>query len=188
MKKSILLLGVLLSVSTTSLFAHGPVRRAAKEKIEINAAPEAVWDIIKDFDKLDAWLPLIEKVEAKGGNEKKAERILTLKGGGTITEVLKKYDEKKMKYSYKITDMSIAGTVTHEGKEVSIPVLPVENYSAKIQVKKKGKGSLVSWNAKFYRAYLNNNPPAELTDEVAVEAVTGVLKTGLENLKKIAEK
>ncbi len=188
MKKNIVLLGVLLAVSATSLFAHGPVRRAAKESIEINATPEAVWEIIKDFDKLDAWLPLVEKVEAKGGNDKGAERVLTLKGGGTITEELKKYDAKKMKYAYKITDMSVASTVTHEGKEVPIPVLPVHNYSAKIQVKKKGDGSVVNWNAKFYRAYMNNNPPAELTDDVGMEAVTGVLKVGLENLKEMAEK
>ncbi len=47
--------------------------------------------------------------------------------------------------------------------------------------------SRVSWKVSFFRAYPNNNPPAELTDQVAVEAVSRMLKAGLNNLKIMAE-
>lgn len=59
MKKRILLLAGLLSVLATSLFAaHTTVRQKVRESIEINTTSEMVWNIIKNFDKLDAWLLL----------------------------------------------------------------------------------------------------------------------------------
>lgn len=191
MKKIRVLLGILLTISaTSSLFAahtHTTVRQRVRESIKIHAAPEVVWDIIKDFDTLDTWLPSVKKVDANGGNQKGAERILILENGGTITERMKTYDAKKMKYKYKIIDISTSGTIFHAGSEIAIPVLPVGNYSAWIAVENEAGGSRVSWKASFYRAYQNNNPPAELTDQVAVEAVSRMLKAGLNNLKVMAE-
>ncbi len=190
MKKSRILFGILLSISvTSSLFAaHTTVRQRVRESIKIHAAPEIVWEMIKDFDKLATWLPAVEKVNAKGGNQVGAERILTFKTGGTITEKMKVYDAKKKKYKYKIIDISTSGTIFHAGSEIAIPVLPVGNYSAWIAVENEAGSSRVSWKASFYRAYPNNNPPAELTDQVAVEAVSRMLKAGLNNLKVMAEK
>jgi mxaD protein len=66
--------------------------------------------------------------------------------------------------------------------------LPVDNYAASIEVEPKGDGSVVSWKAGYYRAYMNNNPPAEMNEEAANTAVTAILKTGLFNLKSLAEK
>ena len=37
-------------------------------------------------------------------------------------------------------------------------------------------------------AYTNNNPPVEMNEETANAAVNEVLKTGLFNLKSLAEK
>jgi len=48
--------------------------------------------------------------------------VLTLKDGGTITEELKKYDDKAMSYAYKITEMSSGQTITHAGVEEKVPV------------------------------------------------------------------
>ena len=93
-----------------------------------------------------------------------------------------------MSYAYKITDMSVAKTITHAGAEEKVPVLPVDNYSASIEVVAKGDSSVVSWTAGFYRAYTNNNPPVEMNEETANAAVNAVLKTGLINLKALAEK
>jgi hypothetical protein len=46
---------------------------------------------------------------------------------------------------------------------------------------------VVEWRGAFYRAYPNNDPPPEKNDEAAVKAITGVYKSGLENLKKLVE-
>ena len=45
----------------------------------------------------------------------------------------------------------------------------------------------MEWRGAFYRGYLNNDPPAELNDEAAVAAVSGVYRAGLEALKKRLE-
>jgi carbon monoxide dehydrogenase subunit G len=187
MKKITLIASVLLSLFTLVAHAHGPVRQKAEEQITINAPAEKVWAIIKNYDDM-SWLPAIGSTSAEGGNKKGATRVLTLKDGGTITEELKKYDEAKMSYAYKITDMSTAKTITHAGVEEKVPVLPVDNYSASIDVEAKGDTSVVNWTAGYYRAYTNNNPPVEMNEETANAAVSAVLKTGLINLKALAEK
>jgi len=187
MKNFTLMVAVLLFFFTAAASAHGPVRQKAEEEITINAPAEKVWAIIKNYGDM-SWHPDIFNTTTEGGNKKGATRVLTLKDGGTITEELKKYDEAKMSYAYKITDMSTAKTITHAGVEEKVPVLPVDNYSATIEVEAKGDTSVVSWTAGYYRAYMNNNPPAEMNEEAANAAVSAVLKTGLINLKTLAEK
>jgi hypothetical protein len=68
-----------------------------------------------------------------------------------------------------------------------VKVVPVTNYSATISVKGTGEKSTVEWRSAFYRGYVNNDPPPELSDEAAVKAITGVFKSGLEALKKKLE-
>ncbi len=176
---------VLFWVSVAS--AHGPSRVKVEETVEINAPPAVVWAKIKDFDSVESWLPVIEKTVAQGGNKKGATRELTLKdGGGTIKEELKSYKESKMEFSYKITEMSTVKTIEHSGETVPVKVLPVTNYKAWLSVEPNGSGgSKVVWKAKFYRGYMNNNPPAALNEDAAVSAVTSVFKLGLSNLKKV---
>lgn len=187
MKKVSLITTALLFLLSAVASAHGPVRQKAEQEITINAPADKVWALIKDFGNM-SWHPDIFNISSEGGNKKGGTRILTLKDGGTITEELKKYDEAKMSYAYKITDMSVAKTITHAGAEEKVPVLPVDNYSASIEVVAKGDSSVVSWTAGFYRAYTNNNPPVEMNEETANAAVNAVLKTGLINLKALAEK
>jgi mxaD protein len=187
MKKITLFISASLFLFTAIASAHGPVRQKAEEEITINAPAEKVWAIIKDFGDM-SWHPGVKSVTVKGDNKKGAIRVLTLKDGGTITEELKKYDDKKMSYAYKITEMSAAKTITHAGVEEKVPVLPVDNYAASIEVEPKGNTSVVSWKAAYYRAYMNNNPPAEMNEAAANSAVTSVLKEGLANLKALAEK
>ncbi len=187
MKKMTLIVSVLLFFFTAVANAHGPVRQKAEEQITINAPADKVWAIIKNFGDM-SWHPDIFNTSSEGGNNKGATRVLTLKDGGTIKEEMKKYDEAKMSYAYKITEMSTAKTITHAGVEEKVPVLPVDNYSASIEVEAKGDTSVVNWTAGYYRAYTNNNPPAEMNEEAANAAVSAVLKTGLINLKALAEK
>ncbi len=171
----------LLWLFAASVQAHGPVRGKMTATVTIDASADKVWDIIKNYDDM-SWLPFIKSVTADNGNEKGSVRVLTLKDGGTITEELKKYDDEKMSYKYKITEMSSVDTIEHWGQEEDVPVLPVNNYAAKLSVKEKGNKAVVTWVATYYRAYLNNAPPEELNEAAADKAVTGVLTAGLTNL------
>lgn len=188
MKKLLLSIPAALFFFTAAAVAHGPVRQKMEQEIEINAPAEKVWGIIKNYGDM-SWHPGVSNVSNPDGNKKGAVRVLTLKKGGTITEELKKYDEKKMSFSYKITEMSTEKTISHAGAEEKVPVLPVDNYQASIEVESVGADkSKVSWKAAYYRAYMNNNPPAEMNEDAANGAVEEVLKTGLANLKALAEK
>ncbi|WP_306132913.1 SRPBCC family protein [Roseivivax marinus] len=153
--------------------AHGPTRQKVTVTTEVAAEPAEVWDYIGDFQDL-TWHPAVVSQSGEGGNEIDATRVLHLSDQGAdgpiISEVLYKYDDEKMTYSYRITD-------------VDVEVLPVTNYSSHLTVKPlDGGGSLVEWRGAFYRGYPNNDPPEELNDEAAVAAVTGIYEAGMEAL------
>ena len=185
MKKTSLFVSAVMLLFTSMAYAHGPVRAKLTATVTIDAPAAKVWDVIKNYDDM-SWLPAVRSVTGNGSNDKGAIRTLHLASGGTITEELKAYDAGKMTYKYKITDMSSAGTIKHAGQDEHIPVLPVGNYAAEISVADKGGKAEVEWVATYYRAYVNNNPPAELNEEAADKAVTDVLTSGLTNLAKKA--
>ncbi|MCG8066551.1 MAG: SRPBCC family protein [Candidatus Thiodiazotropha taylori] len=175
MKRWCLLFSVLLFSYSVVANAHGPTRQKVTVKQMISAPPETVWDRVKDFHDM-SWHPIIAKTEGDGGNTKGATRVLTLVNGGIINEELKKYDAGKQSFKYKINS-------------VDVKILPVTNYSSTLTVKAAADGgSQVIWKGAFYRGYPNNDPPPELNDQAAKDAVTGVYKSGLENLKKLLEK
>ena len=155
--------------------AHGPTRQKVVETMVINATPDVVWAKVKDFNNLQGWHPAIESSTTSDGNNLGSERVLTLKGGAKIVETLEKYSEESRSFAYRMKDPG--------------PV-PVGNYSSTLTVKDGPTAgtSEVEWRGAFYRGYPNNNPPPELSDEAAVNAVTGIYKAGLENLKKLLEK
>lgn len=183
MKKTSLFVSAALFLFAGIVNAHGPVRAKLTATVSIDAPAAKVWDAIKNYDDM-SWLPVVRSVTGNGTNDKGAVRVLHLVEGGTITEELKAYDAAKMTYKYKITDMSSAGTIKHAGQDEHIPVLPVGNYAAEISVTDKGGKAEVEWVATYYRAYVNNNPPAELNEEAADKAVTDVLTSGLTTLAK----
>ncbi len=170
------LLFLLCSVTAATSWAHGPTRQKVTETIEIDAPAEKVWAMVKDFGNAHAWLPMVESTEIEGGNEAGAKRVLTLGPGVKVYETLKKHNDEKMSYSYRIPND------THD-----VAILPVNNYSSTLTVTKNGDSSVVTWKGAFYRGYPNNDPPEELNDEAAVAAVTGLYKAGLAHLKKIIE-
>ena len=63
----------------------------------------------------------------------------------------------------------------------------MNNYSSSISVKGEGDKSTVEWKGAFYRGFMNNDPPPELSDEAAVKAIKGVYRAGLDALKKKVE-
>jgi hypothetical protein len=151
--------------------AHGPTRQKVTLTAEVAAPPAEVWAAIGDFQDM-SWHPVVHSNTGYGGNEIDATRKLVLggEGGPTIDEILYKFSNEKMSYSYRIT-------------EVAVEVLPVTNYSAHLTVKPgEGGGSLVEWRGAFYRGFPNNDPPPELSDEAAIAAVTGVYQSGLDAL------
>jgi carbon monoxide dehydrogenase subunit G len=153
--------------------AHGPTRQKVTETIAIDAPADKVWGIIKDFSALKNWHPAVAESPADKGNEEGSVRQIKLKGGGALTETLETYDAAKMRYSYRAKDGG---------------ALPVTNYTSTITVKAEGAGTVVEWRGAFYRGFPNNDPPPDQNDEAAVAAITGVYKSGLANLKTIAEK
>lgn len=165
---AVLLLALALPAAA---FAHGPSRQKVTLTTDLAAPPEEVWAAIGNFQDM-TWHPAIHSQIGKNGNEIDATRVLTLgeQGGPTISEILYKYSDEKMSYSYRI-------------EEVAVEVLPVTNYSSHLTVKpREGGGSTVEWRGAFYRGYPNNDPPAELNDEAAIAAVTAVYQAGLDAL------
>ena len=169
----LLFVAVFINMSISDILSHGPTRQKLKESITINAKPEEVWNVIKDFGKIDSWHPSISKVESDG----KIRTIFYSPRNNTpITQKLESHSNEKMMYKTSIT-------------EVDIKNFPVNTYTANISVKGNDDGSsTVLWKAAFYRAFLNNDPPPELNEAAAIKAVTEFFEAGLNNLKSKLEK
>ena len=168
-------LAAIAVVVAVPVLAHGPSRQKVTEKVELNAPVDKVWAAIGNFQDM-SWHPAVEKTEGTGGNAVGATRKLTLKGGGVIEEKLNKYNAETHTYAYEITN-------------VDVKVLPVSNYTSHLTVTADGEGkSKVQWRGAFYRGFPNNDPPPELSDQAAIDAVTGVYKAGLDALKAEMEK
>ncbi|MEM7465616.1 MAG: SRPBCC family protein [Pseudomonadota bacterium] len=169
-----------VAIFTQAAFAHGPSRQKVTKEIVVDRPASEVWAIVENFCAIKDWHPAIFSAECdpSKGQEIGATRVLTVaeEGGPQIHEELQKFDAEKMMLKYKITKTDNA-------------VLPVTTYSAFLSVAANDDGtSTVKWRGGFYRAYPNNNPPENLSDEAAVNAVTGVYDAGLANIKVIAEK
>jgi carbon monoxide dehydrogenase subunit G len=174
MKKIAALVSIALFAWGGAAHAHGGTRQKVVESIEINASPEAVWNIIKDFGDAK-WMPMVASSSAHTG-DKGTIRELTLKKGGVIKEELKEADATSHTLKYRI----------HE--EPDCAVFATNNYSATISVTASGSGSKVDWTSAAYRCFTPNNPPPGQDEKAAIEAMTNVSKESLANLKALAEK
>ena len=175
--RSVLALYLLLILITFAVSAHGPSRQKVIKDVVINAPAARVWAIVADFCSISKWHPAVADCTNEGGNAVGATRTLRIGAadGPAIEEQLQAYDATGMSYKYKIA-------------KTDDTVLPVNTYSAFLTVLDNGDGtSKVEWKSGFYRAFPNNNPPPELSDEAALKAVTGVFEAGLANLKTLAE-
>jgi len=158
-----------LAAVSVAAFAAAPVLKVSKT-VTIDAAPDAVWAKIKDFNGLNTWHPAVEKDELVSGknNEVGAVRLLTLKGGGTIKEKLLAYDAAHHSFKYAIL----------EG------VLPVSDYTSTVAVTSAGTGkSTVTWSGNFKRKDTGDKPAADADDATATKTMGGVYQAGLDNLK-----
>jgi mxaD protein len=144
-----------------------------KDSIEINAPAAKVWAKVGNFGDM-SWHPAIGKTEITGGKPDAAgaTRVLTLKDGGNVNEVLTSFDAAAMTVKYEITES----------------VLPVREYGATLKVEAAGDNkTIVTWRAMFKRQDPANPGAAGKDDAAAKAAISGIFKSGLENIKKISE-
>ena len=170
MLKRLALAIALVGLMPLAATAHGPSRQKVVSTIEINAPLDKVWAVIGNFQDM-SWHPAFEKTEGTGGSDAGATRKLTLRGGGTIEEKVIKHSDEDRTLAYEIT-------------AVDVKVVPVTNYTSTISARGTAEKTIVEWKGAFYRGYVNNDPPPELSDEAAVKAITGVYQDGLAALKK----
>ncbi len=175
MKKIAAFVSIALFAWGGTAHAHGGTRQKVVESIEINASPDAVWNIIKDFGDA-TWMPAVASSKSDKDSEKGAVRELTLKKGGVLKEELKDIDPTTHTIKYRV----------HEEPDCS--VMAVNNYSATISVSPAGNGSKVEWTSAAYRCFTPNNPPPGQDEKAAIAAMTSLAKESLENLKALAEK
>jgi carbon monoxide dehydrogenase subunit G len=152
--------GLAIALVATSGLAANVL--SVKEKVELSAPPDKVWELIKDFDGWQNWHPAVASTEITSGkgNAHGTVRVLTLKDGGKITERLEHYQPKNFLYTYRIMDSP----------------LPVTDYLSTIQVKAAKGGSVVNWSSHF-------KAKEGTEDAEAIKTMRGVYRAGLDNLK-----
>ncbi len=173
----LVLAAALFATFSAPALAHGPARQKVQEAIVIDAPAAKVWAVIKDFDSLAKWHPLVASSVADKGNKEDSTRTVVLKyvSNASFKEVLDKYDPAHFYYKTYID-------------KVDPNVLPVNDYESKISVVPLGKDkSIALWEGAFYRGYMLNDPPPQLNDKASIGAVVQYYRAGLENLKSIAE-
>lgn len=150
-----------LTLLATAAFAAGKL--TVTETVQLAAPADKVWDKIKDFDKWQGWHPAVASTKiTKGSDNKVGEvRVLSLNGGGEITETLTGFDGAAKSTSYNI-DAS---------------PLPVDHYASTLSVAAKDGGALVTWTSTFDA---KGAPDAD-----AQKVISGVYRAGLDNLKKM---
>jgi hypothetical protein len=138
------------------------------ETVDTTASPKTVWKLIGKFDGIVNWLPGVVSSPADKGSKVGSVRTITLKapGGPTVVETLTAH--KRDSYSYKID-------------QVDPKVLPVTGYTSTISVTKTPTGSTVTWHGDF-------TPAGGLDEAAADKAVSGLYRSGLDNIKALAEK
>ena len=95
----------------------------ATAELAINATPDAVWAVVRDFYGIGGWMPGIETCEADGD-----DRLIDMLGM-TIREHLVNLDEDAKALTYSITDGA-----------------PIESHEATITVHDADSGSRVTWD------------------------------------------
>jgi mxaD protein len=159
------------SSMTATVLAHGPTPIKIEETVHLQAAQADVWKLVKDFNGLAAWHPEVNRCVGNGGPAAGAERTLTLQNGEQLVEILDDYNEAETRYAYR------------SAKE-NVRALPVSSYSVRFTVKAGANGGTdVEWVGRVYRGDTGNQPPDNLNDEAAKNAMSRFFRAGLEKLK-----
>ena len=157
----------LLMLQPENALAHGPSRLKTDQSVVLNATPEEVWAVVGTFDDA-AWIPGTESVTAEG-TEKGAIRQRKLAAGQTLSEELLKLDPAKFAISTRLTEDNIAA-------------IPATNYALHMTIKDEGGKAKVDLKGAFYRAFPQNDPPADQNDDAAVAAISALHQTYIDAL------
>ncbi|QVL45970.1 MAG: SRPBCC family protein [Methylophilaceae bacterium] len=170
MKKFLALIA--LSVFSITAAAHGPTPQKIDEKVIIKAEPAKVWEMVKDYENAQKWLPTVKNITVeKKGSE--IIRTLNLKNGGKIKEKISDVDDAGMKIKFEV-----------------IEGVPASNYNPYISVSKGPNAgeSEVRFFHRFYRFYPNNPPIPDGQDEAAaIQFINETYVPGNQHLKKVIE-
>ncbi len=156
----------LASFAILTFPAHAENTLNSYASIRITSTASAVWDVVKDFDGLENWLPVFSAADYKSGgnNEVGAIRTLTIKDGPSFDEVLIEWDAQERTYTYQVIDPA---------------PLPVKNYQSTMTVMQLEPGVVdITWVSSY-----QNNSNGEMSDEEVIGFINGVYKAGLEQVK-----
>ncbi len=136
------------------------------EKVEIDAPPAKVWEMVSNFGGLHLWHPSFKSTEVKKGEKSPLsplgiERIITLESGPQMKEALISSDDKTMQLKYRLL-------------EADEKVLPAKNYISTLTVNANDTGSLVTWQGEFDLIANTENPK---------NALMNAYERGLEELR-----
>lgn len=163
----------LLILVPTIAAAHGPSRKKEVTTIEINAPADKVWAVVGNYKDM-SWHSDIGAADADGEEAEKSKRKLQFKSGAVFTDTLLTLDPPAKKIAFMT-------------EQEDLKTLPVEGYTSTLTVTPDGDKTRVEWKGAFYRGYMNNDPPPELSDEAAIKAVRAYQQRGLESLKATLE-
>jgi len=164
---SLLLIAIALPAA-----AHGPTPRKTDEAVVVAAKPETVWKQLSDACAIAKWNPELSACSASAPNK----RTLMLKNGSSFSEEVDEQVPSEMSISYRL------------GADSEVKALPVSSLTGRIKVKAEGEGSKITWMARYYRADTTNEPPEELNDEAAQNAVDGYVRSALQGLSVFVDK
>ena len=151
----------------------------ANDEIFTSNSNQHFFNIFGEFCSIQDWHPGIKSCKADNGTTVKSVRTIELENGEKINEVLYKHDKDNKRIQYGMQELE-------EGRVID--GLPIATHGSTITITESNGISKVQWKGAFYRSFPGQQPPPELTDEACIKAVTNLYKTGLENIKKIAEK
>jgi len=159
---------LMLAAAAAFLLNHAAHAVEVTETVTTSAPPKTVWKLIGKFDGIVNWLPGVVSSPADKASKVGSVRVITLKSkdGPTVTETLTAH--KGHSYSYKID-------------KVDPKVLPVTDYTSTISVEKADGGSTITWKGDF-------SPAGGADDAAASKAVSGLYRSGLDNIKTLVEK
>jgi len=128
------------------------------ETVEIAKPAADVWGAIADFCSISGWHPVIAECEQFEEGDK-TMRTLTTGDGGELLEELQEIDDGGMSFTYAIIESP----------------LPIADYVSTMTVAESGDGASVTWSSSF--------AANGVSDQEALELMTGIYRTGLDELK-----
>jgi uncharacterized protein YndB with AHSA1/START domain len=164
----------LMFVPLSILAAERPMLTVS-EAMEIKAPPAEVWKIVKSFDGIAAWIPLVEKCTLVEGTNGKvgAVRAAQLKIGMLVHEELVAYREDDKTFSYALLPSAF----------------PLDDYVATTSVRPNhdGTGSIMIWTSTFRRKNFSANPPEAESDAGLIKALSGIYLESMGVVRKLVE-